>query len=133
MSVLTGTLKSGNAASLAADDANYFVVSTVNAGAHWSASFTGLPSSVSTLTVTYKGHATASCTQNVNLWNWYYNAWVPISHTTAGTSDVTLTLPAPGQLSDYLFLGELRVSVQCFRTDAAAFDLSSGLAKIQFS
>ena len=61
------------------------------------------------------------------------NAWVSIAHTTAGTSDVTLTLPAPGQLSDYLFLGELRVSVQCFRTDAAAFDLSSGLAKIQFS
>jgi hypothetical protein len=131
--VLTGTLKSGNVGSLAAADGSYYVVSTVNAGAQWSASFTGLPSSIASLTVTYTGHAGASCTQNVNLWNWYYNAWVPIAHTTAGAFDSTLTLPAAGLLSDYLFLGELRVSVQCFRTDAAAFDLSSDLAKIQFS
>ena len=133
MSVLTGSLKSGNVASLSADDGNFYVVSTVNSGAHWAASFTGLPSSVSTLTVTYKGHAGTPCTQNFNLWNWYYNAWVSIAHTTAGTSDTTLSLAAPGQLSDYMFLGELRVSVQCFRTDAASFDLSSNLVKIQFS
>ena len=44
-----------------------------------------------------------------------------------------LTLPSGGLLADYLFLGELRVSVQCFRTDATAFDLSSNLLKIQFS
>ena len=133
MKVLIGTLKSGNAGSLAAADGSYYVVSTVNAGAQWSASFTGLPSSMASLTVTYTGHAGTSCTQNVSLWNWYYNAWVPISHTTAGTADSTLTLPAAGLLPDYLFLGELRMSVQCFRTDAAAFDLSGDLAKIQFS
>ncbi len=48
--------------------------------------------------MTYKGHAGTSCTQNVNLWNWYYNAWVPISHTTAATSDSTRHIPAPGLL-----------------------------------
>jgi len=131
--VLTGSLKSGNVSSLSADDGSYYVLSTLNSSAQWAASFTGLPSSISTLNVTYKGHAATSCTQNVNLWNWYYNAWVSIAHTTAGTSDATLSLAAPGQLSDYMFLGELRVSVQCFRTDTASFDLSSNLVKIQFS
>ena len=133
MKVLTGTLKSGNVGSLAAADGSYYVVSTVNGGTQWSASFTGMPSSIASLTVTYTGHAGTSCTQNMSLWNWYYNAWVPISHTTAGTSDTTLSLPAGGLLSDYLFMGELRVSVQCFRLDGGAFDLSSDLAKIQFT
>jgi hypothetical protein len=133
VSVLVGTLNSGNVGNLSAADGSYYVLSTLNSGAQWAASFTGLPSSLATLTVTYKGHAGTSCTQNVNLWNWYYNAWVPISHTTAGTSDATLTLPAPGLLSDYLFLGELRVSVQCFHTDSAPFDLSSDQVKITYS
>jgi hypothetical protein len=133
VSVLTGALKSGNVSSLSAEDGNYYVVSALNASAQWSASFSGLPSSLSALNVTYKGHAGSPCTQNLSLWNWYYNAWVAISHTTAGTTDTTLSLPAAGLLSDYLFLGELRVSIQCFRTDAASFDLSSDLVKIAYS
>ena len=133
MSVLTGTPAGGNVGSLAADDGGYYVLSAVNSAAQWSASFTGLPAAVGTLNVTYDGHASASCTQNVSLWNWYYNAWVPVAHTTAGTSDTTLSFAAPGLLSDYVFLGELRVSVQCFRTDSAAFTLSSDLVKIQYS
>ena len=133
MRVLTGAAKSGNVGSLAADDGSYYVVSALSSSAQWSASFTGLPSSVGSLTVTYDGHATTPCTQNVSLWNWYYNAWVPISHTTAGTSDTTLTLPSGGLLADYLFLGELRVSVQCFRSDSAAFDLAGDLARVAWS
>ena len=131
--MLTGSPKSGSVASLSADDGAYYVVSALNSSAQWSASFTGLPASVATLNITYKGHASTSCTQNVSLWNWYYNAWVAIAHTTAGTSDETLSLPAPGLLADYLFLGELRLSVQCFRIDSAAFDLSSDLVKITYS
>ena len=133
MSVLLGGPAGGDVASLSADDGTYYVLSSLNSGAQWSASFLGLPASVGALTVTYDGHASMPCTQNVNLWNWYYNAWVPIAHTTAGSSDTTLSLAAPGLLSDYVFLGELRVSVQCFRTDSAAFDLSSDLVRIQYS
>jgi hypothetical protein len=130
---MTGSVKSGSVSSLAADDGGYYVLSTLNASAQWSASFTGLPSSLASLAVTYNGHAGAACTQNLNLFNWYYNAWVSISHTTAGTSDSTLTINAPGQLSDYLFMGELRVSLQCFRTDGTGFDLSSDLLKIMYA
>jgi hypothetical protein len=127
-----GTFKSGAASSLSADDASYYVLSTLNSSAQWSASFTNLPSSMGSLSVTYNGHPTASCTQNLSLWNWYYNAWVSIAHSTVGTSDATLKVSAPGLLSDYVFLGELRVSVQCFRTDGAGFDVDSDLAKISY-
>jgi hypothetical protein len=133
VSVLLGSLASGTVSSLSADDGSYYVLSAVNSAAQWSASFTGLPASVGSLNVTYDGHASASCTQNLSLWNWYYNAWVPVAHTTAGTSDATLSLAAPGLLSDYVFLGELRVSVQCFRTDSTAFALSSDLVNITYS
>ncbi|MBA3717694.1 MAG: hypothetical protein H0W87_05660 [Actinobacteria bacterium] len=133
MSVLTGTQLSGNVSSLGADDDSYYVLSTTNAGAQWAASFRGLPSNIASLTVTYKGHATANCTQNVNLWNWYYSAWVSISNTPAGTSDSTLVIPAPGLLSDYVFLGEARASLQCFRTDSGGFDVHSNLLKLTYT
>jgi hypothetical protein len=132
VNVLAGAYTSGNVAGLSADDGSYYAVSSVGSSAQWSASLTGMPFNVGSLTVTYNGHASAACTQIVYLWNWYYNAWVPISSTTAGSSDATLSLPAPGLLSDYLFLGETRVSVQCFRADAAAFILRSDLLRVDW-
>jgi hypothetical protein len=130
---LTGTPESGGASSLAADDGSYYVVSTINASAQWSASFTGMPAGLTSLSLTYNGKAGSACTQNLNLWNWYYNAWVAVARTTATTSDSTVAVAAPGLLSDYVFLGELRASVQCFRIDGAAFDLSGDLLKISYS
>jgi len=85
------------------------------------------------LTLTYRGHASATCTQNVNLWNWYYSAWVSVSNTGVGTTDATLTLAAPGQLSDYLFFGQVRASVRCFRSDGAPFDLSADLLTLRYT
>jgi hypothetical protein len=129
---LNGTEKSGNAASLAAADGDYYVLSTLNSGAQWAASIFGMPSTLSSLTVTYRGHVTTPCTQNVYLWNWYYSAWVSISNSTATTSDSTLVIPAPGLVNDYIFLGELRASVQCFRTDGAGYDLAGDQFKINY-
>ena len=51
--------------------------------------------------------------------------WVPIAHTTAGTSGHDALARGARPAVGLLFLGELRVSVQCFRTDAAAFDLAA--------
>jgi hypothetical protein len=133
VSVLTGTAKAGGLSSLAAADGNYYVVATANSGAQWSAGFTGVPSPLRGLTITYRGHSSSPCTQNVNLWNWYYSAWVSIANTATGTTDSTVTLSAPGLLSDYVFLGEVRASVQCFRTDAAQFDLSADLLKLTYT
>jgi len=123
---------SGNASSLGADDGSYYVISAPNGGAQWAATFS-VSSPLTSLSLTYTGHASTSCTQNVNLWNWYYSAWISISNTEAGTADSTLALPAPGLLSDYVFLGEVRASVQCFRTSGGSFDLSSDLLKLTYS
>jgi hypothetical protein len=131
---MTGTLKSGTVAGLTADDSSYYVLSTVNGAAQWWASIKGMPSSVASLSVTYNGRAAAACTQNVSIWNWYLNSWVNISHTSATTaSDSTVTIAPAGLLSDYLFLGELRASVQCFQTGAPTFNVSSDLLKISYS
>jgi hypothetical protein len=131
--VLTGALQSGSVAGLGADDSNYYVLSTLNSSAQWWASFKNVPPGFSSLKVTYNGHAGTSCTQNVSLWNWYYNAWVNVSHTTAPTADSTITVAAPGLPSDYVFMGEVRASVQCFSTGAPPFTLSSDLLKISYS
>ena len=132
MTLLTGSSSRGAASDLGAADGRYYAVSSANASTQWSASFFGVPTSRS-LTLTYRGHASTSCIQNLNLWNWYWASWVSISNSGAGTADATTTAAAPGLLSDYVFLGEVRASVQCFRTDGVAFELSSDLLKLSYT
>jgi len=132
VTLLTGASSSGGAANLSLADGSYYVVSGSNASTQWSASFFGVPTPRS-LTLTYKGHASTSCIQNLNLWNWYWSSWVSISNSGAGSVDATTTASAPGLLSDYVFLGEVRASVQCFRTDGGAFSLSSDLLKLSYT
>lgn len=130
--LVSGTPRSGGAADLSADDGNAYVIGSQNAQSQWYGRFMGLSSSTHSLTVTYKGHATAPCTQNINIWNWYYASWVSISNGAGSTTDASYTVSVPGLISDYVGLvgGEVRVGVQCFRTDGATFDLSNNLLKL---
>jgi hypothetical protein len=132
VTLVTGSSSTGGASSLGAADGSYYVVASAHGSTQFSASFFGVPTPRS-LTLTYKGHASSSCIQNLNLWNWYWSSWVSVSNAGAGTADATTTATAPGLLSDYVFLGEVRMSVQCFRTDGATFSLSSDLLKLSYT
>jgi hypothetical protein len=108
-------------------------VGSGSGGAQWVATFAAVPALAKSLTVTVTGHSSSSCTQNVNVWNWYYSAWVTISNRGLGTTNTTVAPSVVGLLSDYVFMGELRASIQCFRTDNAPFDLSTDLLKLNYT
>jgi uncharacterized repeat protein (TIGR01451 family) len=133
VSLTTGTTVSGGFSNLAADDGSYYVVGTLGGAADWYGRFTGVPSSVKSLSVTYNGHAGTTCTRILKIWNWYYASWVSLSNTSMGTSDATATLTVPGLLSDYISSGEVHVGLRCFRTDGATYNVSNDFLRLTYS
>ncbi len=122
--IQSGTARGGSAASLVADDNIYFEVNSTAFGTRTTsayASFTGVPNSLSSLKITYKGKNSASCTQAISVWRWTTNSWVQLDSRSVGTTEVQVANLTPGgTLADFVSgtsgNGELRVRLQCTRT-----------------
>ena len=133
--VQSGTLRSGGAASLTADDNVYFQINSTAFGTRRTAAyaaFTGVPNSLANLKISFKGKNSASCTQSASVWRWTTSSWVQLDSRTVGTTEVAISNLAPGgTLADYVSgtsgNGELRVRVQCTRSTSfyASWDLMS--------
>ena len=66
-----GTLRAGAASALATDDNVYYQVNSTTSGTRTSSfygSFTGVPTGISSLTATYRGRNSVSCTQVIQIW-----------------------------------------------------------------
>jgi hypothetical protein len=119
--IQAGTLRSGTYANLAADDtAVYEVNSTTIAprSTDWYAGFSGLPSGLQNLRVSYVGRNSQSCTQTVSIWRWSTSSWVQLDARVVGTANVPIAnLVPPGSPSAYRSTGssagQLRVRVAC--------------------
>ncbi len=94
MTMLKGSISTGDVSRLAANDASRVSVSAgVESGNYvtdWYGSVT-LAHPPLNLTVTYDGNYTISRTQYLYLWNFSSSAWVQINSATVSTSDVTKT------------------------------------------
>jgi hypothetical protein len=118
----TGTVRgAGNAASLTADDDNFFEVNSTTSGTRtssWYGRFTGVPISIVGLTATYRGKNSRNCTQTLAAWRWSDSTWQQMDSRTVGTTEVTVAdLAPPGTASGYVnAAGELRVRVRCTTT-----------------
>ena len=117
VTIQTGTLRGGDAARLTADDNLYYEVNSTRRGTRataWYGSFSGVPSDVSGLRVTYKGRNSTSCSQTVAIWSWSSSGWVQLDSRNVGTSEVLIERNPTGNLADYVSGdGELRVRVRC--------------------
>ena len=135
VAVLTGSHRTGTAASLSADDNAYYEVASTSSGtrtAAWRASFGGISSQLSDLKVTYKGKNSRSCTQTVAIWNWATSSWVQLDSRSVGTSEVGITVAPGGTLSNYVSSGgELRVRVQCTNS-SRTFNSQGDLMRISY-
>jgi subtilisin family serine protease len=137
--IATGTLRGGNAASLAADDLLFFEVNAsgiLTKVTAWYASFT-VPNSASSIRVTYKGRNSATCTQALAAWNWNAGAWTQLDSRSVGTTQVliaNLLLPgSPGAfVSGTTGNGELRVRVRCTRAGLTLF-ASGNLMQVAYA
>jgi glucose/arabinose dehydrogenase len=113
--VQSGSNAGGTFANLAANDNQYFSVSSPpNRVTQWYGRFTGVPQNLSSLTVTYSGGNTVACAQVVGIYRWSDGVTVQLDARTVGAETLLSNLAPPGAASQYVSsTGELRVQVRC--------------------
>ncbi len=133
--IQSGTLRSGTAASLAADDASMLEVtstSTTTRTTAWYGTFSGVKSTPANLRVTYSGANTRSCTQTVALWNSVTGAWVTLDSRAVGTTEQRIDVAAGGRLADYVDAsGNVFARVRC-TTTAGSFYARADLLRLDY-
>jgi len=136
--LLTGSVRSGNAGRLEADDNAYYEVSSNSSSTRtsdWYGAFPAVPNDLTELKVTYKGKNSRSCTQRLYVWNWATNAWVQLDSRSVSTTEVLVEKTPTGTLADYVSGasgdGELRVRLRC-TTTSGTFFASADLLRIAY-
>ncbi len=135
--VLTGSLSSGSAASLGADDNAYLVVksnTSYTKTSAWQVGFTGIPTNPSILQVSYQGKNSRSCTQTVDIWRFTDSTWVKLDSRAVGTTEVLVADRSPGgTLANFVGAGgEVRVRVRC-QTRSGSFTSSGDLLRLSYA
>ncbi|HEY3189575.1 MAG TPA: S8 family serine peptidase [Solirubrobacteraceae bacterium] len=135
--IVTGTLRSGSVTSLTADDTTYLQVNSTTTSTRtsaWYGTFTGVPTALSALKATYKGKASATCSQTLAFYRWTDGQWVTVDSRSIGTTDTLIADRSPtGTLSSYVSsTGQVRVRVRCTRTTSSFF-ASGNLLKLTYA
>ena len=139
--VVSGTLSSGNAASLASDDNAYLNVASSGSRtrvASWYGVVTGVPNALATLKVTYKGKISRSCPQALAIHNHTTSQWRTLDTRSVGPAEVEITdLAVPAPLAEYVSggagNGEVWVRVRCsLRVSRTGFTTNADLLKIVY-
>jgi glucose/arabinose dehydrogenase len=119
-----GTYLGGNIASLTANDGDHYRVNSTPSGTRttsWNGVVTGVPNTLASLAVSYRGANSASCSQTVSVWRWTTGAWVTLDTATIGTTETSrFGLVPPGPVADYVSgttgNGEVHVRIRCTRS-----------------
>jgi hypothetical protein len=132
----TGTARSGDVSSLAADDNSFYEVNSSSGATYWYGRFNGIPNTLQNLRVTYSGLSSLTCTQNVRIWNWSYGYWVSLDTRSVGSTEVGLTVAPGGTLSAYVSgstgNGDVAVAIRCSRSDSTSFFTSADFLQIAY-
>jgi hypothetical protein len=139
VALYSGSVRSGGAAQLAADDNAFFAVNSTTSGttrvADWYG-FVPATNSLQSLKVTYRGRSSYTCTQVVYVYNWTTSTWVQLDSRSVGTSEVLVERTPAGTLADYVSGtsgdGDVAVRLRCARGDAYSFFTSGDLLRITY-
>ncbi len=134
-----GSLRSGGAAQLGADDNAYYVVGSTSTSTYktsWYGTFSGVSNSLRSLQVSYKGKSSRTCTQRVDIWRWTTTSWVQLDSRSVGTTEVEVNRLPGGALADYVSGtsgdGQVHVRVRC-TLSSASFTTSADLMRIRYT
>ena len=135
--IQTGKLHSGTVSALAADDAALYRVNSTTSSTKqsaWYGTFTGVPSSLRDLKVSYKGANSRSCTQVIEVYRASDARWIAIDQRSVGTTQVLIAdVAVGGTLSSYVSsAGDLHVRIRC-STTSGSFTTSANLLRISYS
>jgi uncharacterized repeat protein (TIGR01451 family) len=130
-----GSVRSGGATNLGADDNSFFEVNSSGGVTYWYGRFNNIPNSLQNLQVASSSLASANCTQSLRLWNWTSGYWVTLDTRTLGPTEVGVTATAGGTLANYVSgstgNGDVAVALRC--SSFASFFTSTDLLKITYS
>jgi len=122
----SGSLGSGTAASLSADDDTYLVVraNKTTRTATWFGTFTGVANDTSSLEAIYKGNASSTCTQVISIFRWTDSTWVQLDSRSVGSTEVEVAGLSPsGTLADFVSngsgTGDVRIRISCTQPSTA--------------
>jgi hypothetical protein len=131
----SGTLKAGDAPSLAANDGTVLQTSGRRVTS-WSGRIEGVPNDLPALSVTYAGSHSARCRQTISLWNWTTGSWERFSVTSGGPVKSEVTFSPATSLGSYvsgtLGDGDVMVRVHCRRNDRLRFTTRGDLLQVAF-
>jgi serine protease AprX len=138
VSLYYGSVRSGGAARLGADDNAFFEVNSTTSGTRasdWYGRITGVTNALQSLKITYRGRSYRTCTQVVYVYNWTTGAWVQLDSRSVSTSEVEVNASPTGTLADYVSGssgdGEVAVRIRCSRSDGS-FYTSADLLRITY-
>jgi serine protease AprX len=137
VSLYSGSVRSGGAAQLGADDNSYFAVNSTTSGTRVADWYGLVPAtnSLQSLKVTYRGKASYTCTQVMYIYNWTTGAWVQLDSRSVGTSEVQVDRTPTGPLADYVSgatgEGDVAVRIRCTRS-SYSFYTSGDLLRITY-
>ena len=138
VTIESGSLTSGAAANLAADD-GLFVTVTANSSffqrvSSWYGTLPSVPNEASALTLSYKGKNSVTCSQTLSVWNWTSNSWTTIDTRSVGSTEVLIAVTPPGAPSTYVSgatgPGSVRLRVRCVAY--TSFSSSGNLMKLVY-
>ena len=96
---------------------------------------TGVPNSVTKLSVTYSGKNSKTCDQTIWVYNWTNGSWVKVDQRSVSTTEKLVTVSLSGTLANYVSGssgdGDVAVRVRCTRSDN--FYASADLLKVDFT
>jgi hypothetical protein len=137
VSLYAGTVRSGGAAQLGADDNAYFATNSTTSGTTRVTDWYGLISAsnaLQSLKVTYRGKSSYTCTQTVDVYNWTTGAWTRLNSRSVGTTESQVDVTVAGTLADYVSGasgdGDVAVRIRCSRS--GSFYASADLLRITY-
>jgi hypothetical protein len=136
VTIFTGSVRAGGASQLAAADGSALQINSASGRTSWYGRINNVPNSLKSLSVTYKGWNSLTCSQTLSLWNWTYGSWFQLDSRSVGSTSTTITASASGTLANYVSgstgNGDVAVRVNCTRSDYLSFYASGDLMKIVF-
>ena len=136
----SGSVRSGSASSLGADDNVYFQVGSTTSGtrvADWYATASSVSNSLTSLRIAYRGKSSATTTQRVYVYNHASGAWTQLDSRSVGTSEISVSVAPGGTLADYVSGasgdGVVHVRVRSTRSDGTSFYVSGDAMSVTFT
>jgi uncharacterized protein YkwD len=132
-----GSYLGGGVSGLSADDGVFLRVASSSGSVLWWGRMTGVPNTLKSLNVTYRGFSSSACTQTLSVWNWTFGTWSSLGSKAVGTTEIETTAPVGGTLADYVSgstgNGDVAVRMGCSAGSLGSFTSSGELLRIAYT